>query len=122
MYQDTDYTDVTLITEDMEVFKSHRIILSSSSDFFKEILGKMKSFQGQTLYLKGIHGNILGLLLNFIYLGEVTVSQELVPHFLSTAVDLKIKGIDFEEKTLKDTQLKQVSRETLFLITIHHVS
>ena len=102
LYQDTDYTDVTLITEDMEVFKSHRIILSSSSDFFKEILGKMKSFQGQTqtLYLKGIHGNILGLLLSFIYLGEVTVSQELIPHFLSTAVDLKIQGNDFEEKTL----------------------
>ena len=33
-------------------------------------------------------------------MGEVTVSQELIPHFLSTAVDLKIQGIDFEEKTL----------------------
>jgi len=100
LYQETDYTDVTLITEDMQVFKSHRIVLSSSSDFFKEILGKMKSFQGQTLYLKEIQGDILGLLLNFIYLGAVTVSQESIRHFLSTAVDLKIKGIDFEEKSL----------------------
>ena len=57
LYEDNDYTDITLITEDMQVFKSHRIVLSSSSDFFKEILGKMKSFQGQTLYLKEIQGN-----------------------------------------------------------------
>ena len=112
LYEDTDYTDVTLITEDMQVFKSHRIILSSSSDFFKEILGKMKSFQGQTLYLKEIQGNILGLLLNFIYLGEVTVSQELIKHFLSSAVDLKIKGIDFEEKTSKDEKKEDNNEDT----------
>lgn len=113
LYQDTDYTDVTLITEDMQVFKSHRIILSSSSEFFKEILGKMKSFQGQTLYLKEIQGNILGLLLNFVYMGEVTVKQELIQQFLSTAVDLKIKGIDFEEKTLKEEKNEQDTSNSL---------
>ena len=96
-YQDSDYTDVTLITEDMQVFVSHRIILSSSSDFFKEILGKIKRFQGQTLYLKSIQGSIFSLLLKFIYGGEVTVSQQLIPNFLSAAADLKIKGIHFED-------------------------
>ena len=114
LYQDNDYTDVTLITEDHQVFKSHRIILSSSSDFFNEILRKMKSFQGQTLYLKEIQGNILSLLLNFIYLGEVTVNQELIRDFLSTAVDLKIKGIDFEEKKdiLKDVKKVEIQEDT----------
>ena len=39
---------------------------------------------------------------------DYTVSQELIPHFLSTAVDLKIQGIDFEEKTLI---LKDLNKE-----------
>jgi len=96
-YKDSEYTDLTLLSDDMQVFKSHRIILSSSSDFFKQILGKMKSFKGQTLYLKEIQGCVLGLLLRFIYEGEVTVTQELLPNFLSAAVDLQIKGINFED-------------------------
>ena len=83
--------DVTLACEDKE-FQAHRVILSSCSSFFKSILQANKH-QHPWFYLKGIKHEELSALLDFIYNGEVNISQAGLNNFLKVAEDLSIKGL-----------------------------
>jgi len=83
--------DVTLACEDKE-FEAHRVILSSSSVFFKTILQSNKH-PHPWFYLRGIKHEDLAALLDFIYNGEVNISQSGLSNFLKLAEDLSIKGL-----------------------------
>eukprot|EP00092_Neocalanus_flemingeri_P027548 GFUD01029888.1.p1 GENE.GFUD01029888.1~~GFUD01029888.1.p1 ORF type:complete len:329 (+),score=79.97 GFUD01029888.1:21-1007(+) len=83
--------DVTLACEDKE-FQAHRVILSSSSSFFRSIL-QANQHQHPWFYLKGIKHEELSALLDFIYNGEVNISQAALNNFLKVAEDLSIKGL-----------------------------
>ena len=43
MLQDNAFNDVTLVCEDQRQLKGHKVILSSGSQFFKEIFQKKSS-------------------------------------------------------------------------------
>ena len=45
------------------------------------------------IFLKGIHGYQMRLVLDFLYLGEVEVPESELGQFLSTAGELKIRGL-----------------------------
>ena len=75
LLNDTDFTDVTLACEDGKQIKSHKVILSACSPFFKDILVQ-NPHAHPLLYLKGISHSQLRNLLNFAYLGETEVAQE----------------------------------------------
>ena len=85
------FLDVTLACEDKE-FQAHRVILSSCSSFFKSILQANKH-QHPWFYLKGIKHEELSSLLDFIYNGEVNISQAALNNFLKVAEDLSVKGL-----------------------------
>ena len=72
---DTDMSDVTLITDDKVNILAHKIILSSCSNVFNFILKESKQ-SNPLLYLGGISSVNLGLILDYIYHGEVNVYQE----------------------------------------------
>jgi hypothetical protein len=85
------FLDVTLACEDKE-FQAHRVILSSCSSFFRSILQANKH-QHPWFYLKGIKHEELSSLLDFIYNGEVNISQAALNNFLKVAEDLSVKGL-----------------------------
>ena len=72
---DTDMSDVTLITDDKVNILAHKIILSSCSNVFNFILKESKQ-SNPLLYLGGISSVNLGFILDYIYHGEVNVYQE----------------------------------------------
>jgi len=92
LISDTDFLDVTLVTEDGKQIKAHKVILSESSDFFRQILVR-NPHQHPLLYLKGISSSSLGSLLKFIYLGEVNILLDHLDAFIQASEDLKINGI-----------------------------
>ena len=63
-----DFSDVTLVTEDDELVRAHKVILSSSSTFFKNVF-KRYQHQNPLIYLKDIPFKYLDLVLEFIYTG-----------------------------------------------------
>ena len=83
--------DVTLACEGKE-FHAHRVILSSCSSFFRSILQANKH-QHPWVYLKGIKHEELSSLLDFVYTGEVHISQAALANFLKVAEELSIKGL-----------------------------
>ena len=76
--------------------RAHRVILSACSSFFKTMLREQATHYNSPnpyIFLKGVSYNDLSLLLDFMYHGQVNISQEDLNSFLAVAEDLKIKGL-----------------------------
>merc|ERR1712129_103422 len=95
LFEDQNFTDVTLISDDLQELRAHKVILSSCSPFFEKVL-KSNSNPQPLLYLKGINFDTLSLILRFVYEGEVNVPHDVVNTFMMTANEIKIKGLNFE--------------------------
>ena len=87
-----DFFDVTLVTDDLQQFETHKIVLSACSNFFKPIL-KANVHAHPLIYLSGVDSSNLQLILNYIYEGEVQLYQEQLDLFLDVAHKLQISGI-----------------------------
>ena len=91
--RDNEYfTDVTLTTEGHSV-KAHRVILSACSTYFHAILKSMSPWQHPVLMLQDVKPQDLNALMDFIYFGQVQMSQDSLQPFLKIAERLKIKGL-----------------------------
>lgn len=89
---DTDFSDVTLISEDGQDVQAHQLILSASSTVFLNIL-KRNEHKHPMIYMRGLHANDLHAILDFIYHGEISVYQNDLNNFLIIAEELKLKGL-----------------------------
>ena len=92
LFNERIFTDVTLVSDDLQVTAAHRLVLSRSSSTFQKLL-MMNSSANSTLYLRGINQNVLDLILQFIYTGEVDVPTDEITDFLKAANDLDISEL-----------------------------
>ena len=92
LWNDQDFADVTLATVDDQQIGAHKVILSSCSEFFRNIFLK-NPHQNPLLYLNGIWYKELSMVIKFIYLGQCEVRQSELEDFLSTGKDLKVGGL-----------------------------
>ena len=88
----TDLSDVTLISDDKVKFSAHKIILSSCSNVFQFIF-KDNTHSNPLLYLGGVSSINLGLMLDYMYHGEVNLFQEQLDSFLESAQKLEVEGL-----------------------------
>ncbi|CAH0548584.1 unnamed protein product [Brassicogethes aeneus] len=86
------YVDVTIVAEG-RTLKCHRMILSSCSPYFEEVLAGISPMQHPVLFMKDIPFWILKCLLDFMYAGEVHIFQNKLQDLLNVAEILKIKGL-----------------------------
>ena len=91
LQEENDFADVTLASADNQV-EAHKVILASSSPFFKRIL-KKNSHSHPLIYLKGIKSSDLEAVLNYIYHGEVNIEEANLDAFLKVAEELEVKGL-----------------------------
>ena len=114
---DNESADVTLISDDKVNFTAHKILLSSCSNLFKSILrGNTQSTP--LLFLVGVSSINLGLILNYIYQGEVKLYQEQLDRFIECAQKLEINGLqggNIEEKDYHDRIQDQKVEEVFFV-------
>ena len=102
LWNDQDFADVTLATVDDKKIRAHKVILSSCSQFFRNIFLN-NPHQNPLLYLKGIRYKELALVIKFIYLGQCEVGHNELSDFLATGSDLKVGGL-MEDVNLKDIE------------------
>ena len=95
---DKDSTNVTLACEDSE-FEAHAWILASCSPFFRSLLKKVKKHQHPLIYMRGVTGNNLGAMVDFLYQGEAKIFQEDLDSFLLLAEELQLKGLTGNDET-----------------------
>ena len=88
-----NFFDVTLACDDNQQIEAHKIILSSGSLFFRDILSNAKHPQ-PFVYLSGIRKSELQSIVDFLYNGQTCVPEKDVGKFFETAKLLKILGIE----------------------------
>lgn len=94
---------ITLVTDDGQHVKAHKVILASVSDVLRKMLEK---FDGEPssqsiFFLRGVKYQNLASLLDFIYKGEASVHFQMLGDFMSLAKDLNVSGLnenDIDEK------------------------
>ena len=89
--EEKELFDVTLVCDDSQL-SAHKVILSACSPFFRRILGQ-NPHHHPLIYIKGVKFKELQNVLNFMYLGEVSLTRDELKYFLQVAQDLKVKGI-----------------------------
>ena len=92
LLDEPEFTDVTLVSQDEEQIKVHKVILCSGSAFFRRIIRK-NPHQHPLLILNQVEMKTLKLIINFIYLGQTEVENSELETFLIAAKDLEIKGL-----------------------------
>ena len=84
--------DVTLVGDDNHQVAAHRLVLSSCSEFFKNIF-KNNKHSHPLICLDGITSTELGNILNYMYDGEVNIFQDDLDRFLAVAQRFKLEGL-----------------------------
>lgn len=105
-----DLVDVTLTCEGINV-KAHKFILSACSPYFRTVF-KENPCPHPIVILKDVVYTDLLAIINFMYHGEVMVSEEQLPSFLNTAKLLQVSGLngtDYSKKSANQKRLKQLN-------------
>ena len=89
---DTELSDVTLVSDDEKQVEAHKVILASSSPFFANLL-KRNKHPHPLIYMRGVKEEVLEAIVDFLYKGEANVFQENLDSFLALAEDLRLKGL-----------------------------
>ena len=81
---ETNFQDVTLVSDDQRQISAHRVVLSACSVYFKNILS-LNSHSHPLLCLEGINFSELSNVIDYIYYGESQIYQEDLGRFLQIA-------------------------------------
>ena len=97
VFRNEDYLhDVTLVGNDHKQLSAHKLVLSASSEYFKNIL-KNNKHPHPLLCLEGVSSEDMGNMIDYIYTGEVKIYQDRVDRFLTIAQRLQLKGLIVNE-------------------------
>ena len=99
--EEKDFFDVTLACEDNQI-QAHKVILSACSPLFRNIL-RRNPHQHPLLYLKDVRYKELLSVINFMYIGEVSVAQDELNLFLNAAEELRVKGLTQSSERTADS-------------------
>ena len=107
------YTDVTLVSDDNQLFRAHKLVLSAGSQYFDKILEENMIHPYPMLCLDGIDSSDLNYVLDYIYNGEIRVPEEDLQKFLKVATKLKCLGLNVSKQGVKmETIAKDQPNET----------
>ncbi|XP_067212127.1 longitudinals lacking protein, isoforms H/M/V isoform X1 [Linepithema humile] len=101
--------DVTLAAEGRQI-QAHKVVLSACSTYFQSLF-TVNPCQHPIVILKDIKFSDLKIMVDFMYYGEVNISQDQLPSIIKTAESLKIKGLA-EMHTASLTKWPSGSSET----------
>ena len=95
LFRNEDYLhDVTLVSDDHKQVSAHKLVLSASSEYFKDIFQQnSRPNTHPLLCLDGISSHDLNNIMDYIYIGEVQIFQENQDRFLNIAQRLKLEGL-----------------------------
>ena len=90
--EDKDFTDLTLVCAEHQQVEVHKVVVASSSNFFRKVL-KNINHSHPLVYLKGTKIADMEALLSYMYHGQAYVAEENLNSFLALAEELEVKGL-----------------------------
>ena len=88
-----DYSDVTLMGDDFQPLQAHKVVLSSCSNYFKNVLFNSRTYSHPMLCMEGVSEHDLTNILDYVYNGEIQLYQHEVDRFITIADRYKLDGL-----------------------------
>ena len=86
------FCDVTLVSDDLQQFPAHKLVLAAHSPVLESLLLSLKQNNENTvLHMRGYTGTSIQIMLNFMYSGKNLAECD--SNFANLATDLKIPGL-----------------------------
>ena len=108
-------TDVTLVSDDQIKIQAHKIILNASSPVFQTFISSFEDLPRAVIYLKGVKYEEMRHVLDFIYLGEISIEQDKLATFLSLSENLQLKGVNDKQMNTYSHEDSDSTEENMFL-------
>jgi BTB/POZ domain len=86
------YVDCTIFVDDQVQFKAHRVVLAANSPYFQAILQDVPMDHCSMIF-PGVQEFEMRALLEYMYTGEVNVTQSQIPRIMKIAEQLEVKGL-----------------------------
>ncbi|XP_049886491.1 zinc finger protein chinmo isoform X2 [Pectinophora gossypiella] len=111
LWNSESLADVTLYCEG-RTFKAHKVILAACSKHFQELFDTAPPSHAGACYviLEATSADNMQALLEFMYKGEVHVSQDALSSFLKSGENLQVKGLSMEMS--QDAWVKQQTQQS----------
>ena len=113
--QEDNLYDVTLVSDDHKQISAHRLVLSASSEYFKEIFIKSKTQFQLMLCLDGVNANDLNNILQYIYNGEIQIFQDDLDRFLEISQRFKLQGLTGTENVSESKPKMEAFQEEHYM-------
>ena len=110
LWDNRDFADVTLATEDDRQISAHKIILTSCSQVFRNLLSSL-DHPHPMICMMGVRSKQVELVLQYVYQGSCDLPVEEMDDFLATGRDLLIQGFldgSLPEKETTDSVISDV--------------
>ena len=95
LFTDHTFTDVTIVCNDKVIIPAHKNILTSASPLMKQLLGE--DLMCNTLVCTDISITEMKQLLQYIYLGKVSINKSQLKRFIDIANVFGIQHSGFRE-------------------------
>lgn len=105
------FVDVTLACES-EMIKCHKVVLSACSTYFEKLLVQ-NPCQHPIIFMKDMRFVEMQSLVDFMYKGEVNVTQDELPSLLRSAEALQIRGLCGSDQLLNQHYLGTLKTTTV---------
>jgi hypothetical protein len=102
MRDEDDLVDITFACEGKKL-GAHKLVLYSCSPYFKELLKDNKSSH-PIFFFHDISYDILKAILEYMYLGEVHITNENLKDFIRVAEALQIRGLSKDTATTDEEE------------------
>lgn len=112
--EDEFLTDVTLCCDGKRL-RAHKIILSVCSTYFRETFMD-NPCKHPVVIFKNVKFDDLSNIVEFMYKGEVSISQDSLSSFLHVAEMLQVRGLSENQEIIPEKSLQSVTQpESLFI-------
>lgn len=107
----TSYADATLACEG-HFFSVHKFVLSTCSQYFNAIF-EWTPCINPVVVINNVTCKVLEILLDFMYTGEVSVKESLIPDVMRAAECLRIRGLANVDQDNTKPQLKSKNKSDI---------
>lgn len=107
MRDEVDLVDVTFACDGKKI-GAHKLVLYSCSPYFKDLLKDNPANSHPIFYMNNVKFDVLKAILEYMYLGEVHITNENLKDFIKTAEALQIRGLSKEHSNVRIYFLKSL--------------
>jgi len=96
LFTKSNYSDVTLVSDDQIQFQAHKFVLSACSSVMESLLLN-NPHPHPLIYLKGVKQQELGSILELMYCGQAMVNKDRINYIFDKANELQIKHLTYSD-------------------------